>query len=561
MQTDFIVIGSGLAGLTSSLILSKFGKVLLVTKGKLSDGATNWAQGGIACVVEKEDSWQKHYKDTLIAGTYHNDKKAVEFLVKNAHQAIDWLEKQGVPFEKANGKFKTGREGGHSFRRIIHATDFTGKVIEMTLVANVKKNRNIEIWEDAFAKRLLVEDGKCIGVEVTGPNNHENFAEVGKGFSAHLPNSPHPLRGVGSNTVGVLEKLASPQNSYSSISRHPLQTITCLARATILATGGLGQIYQWTTNPYVATGDGIAMAHRAGAKLKDMEFIQFHPTALKDGKSPLFLLSEALRGEGAWLVKRKALSVKRKEEGERFMGDYDKRMELAPRDIVARAIFNEQQKGYEVYLDIRHKGKKFLKARFPNIYKELERKGFDLAKDLIPVTCAAHYSCGGVEVDLKGRTNIKNLFAFGEVACTGVHGANRLASNSLLESVVFPLRLENYLSDVSSSIYSSSDPDLIGRVEKFRRNSSRQVYPERSRGTRTIKANLQQLMWEKVGIVRRHKELKDAVRQIIKLEKELEGIGELDIEMLGLRNMILTAKLVTQAALKREKSLGAHFIL
>lgn len=394
VSTDFIVIGSGLAGLTSSIILSKYGKVLLATKGKLSDGSTNWAQGGIACVVEERDSWKKHMEDTLVAGVYHNDKKAVELLVKSAANAIDWLSQQGVVFEKIKGKFKAGREGGHSYNRIIHASDFTGKEIEMTLVGKVKKNKNIIIWENTFAKKLLVDRKKCFGVEVVGPV------------------------------------------SRVSQSGHPLHTTYCFAKRIILATGGLGQIYEWTTNPYVATGDGIAMAYRAGAKLEDMEFIQFHPTALADGKSPLFLISEAVRGEGAYLVK---------ETGERFMGDYDGRMELAPRDIVARAIFAEQKKGFEVCLDIRHKEKEFLQKRFSNIYKKLKKRGFDLAKDLIPVTPAAHFSCGGIVTDLYGRTNIKNLFAFGEVAATGVHGANRLASNSLLESVVFPLQLEKVI--------------------------------------------------------------------------------------------------------------------
>lgn len=523
METDFIVIGSGLAGLTSSLILANYGKVLLVTKGKLSDGSTNWAQGGIACAVEASDSWKKHMKDTLIAGAYHNDKKAVEFIVKNAPTAIDWLAKKGVKFEKEKEKYKTGREGGHSYNRILHATDFTGKVIEMILVRNVRKNKNIKIWQDTLAVDLLIDKGCCLGVKVIRNATHAQFL--------HHRGSPS----------------ATPEVS--------LGLINCYARATILATGGLGQIYQWTTNPHVATGDGIAMAYRAGAKLKDMEFIQFHPTALKDGRSPLFLLSEALRGEGAWLVKRKALSVKRKDgEEERFMRDYDKRMELAPRNIVARAIFNEQKKGYTVYLDIRHKGKAFLRKRFPNIYKELKKRGFDLAEDLIPVTPAAHFSCGGVVTDLYGRTNIKNLFAFGEVAATGVHGANRLASNSLLESVVFPLRLAKCFSGFSTigGVMASQAKPATPEVS-FRRIVKT---PER---LIKVRKNLQKLMWEKVGIVRSLQELKEARKQIIKWERELRR-EITNRELLELKNMLLVGRFITEAALKRKKSIGAHFI-
>ncbi|MBI3380302.1 L-aspartate oxidase [Candidatus Gottesmanbacteria bacterium] len=505
MKTDFIVIGSGLAGLTSSLILSNYGKVLLVTKGKLSDGATNWAQGGVACVVEKNDTWQKHYKDTLVSGAYHNDRKSVEFLVKNAPSAIDWLEKMGVPFEKEEGHFKVGREGGHSYNRIIHATDFTGKEIEFTLLKKIRENKNIIIWEDSFAQKLLVERKKCFGVQIIKKD----------------------------------------------------KIILCYSKFTILATGGLGQIYQWTTNPLVSTGDGYALAYRGGVKLKDMEFIQFHPTALKPassagryGNSPLFLLTEALRGEDAYLVNSK---------GERFMGDYDKREELAPRDIVSRAIFEEQQKGYEIYLDIRHKRKQFLKKRFPNIYEELKKRGFDLVKHLIPVTPAAHFSCGGVETDLSGRTNIKNLFAFGEVACTGVHGANRLASNSLLEAVVFPLRLLR-----SARLFcappSSSTP-LPPANSWYSGNSGRaQKASFPADFYLNIRKNLQKLMWEKVGIVRRKRDLEYAIGKLSSWEKDLEDLDYPSRELLELKNMILVGKLITQSALKRRKSLGTHFI-
>lgn len=543
MKTDFIVIGSGLAGLTSSLILSQYGKVLLITKGKLSDGSTNWAQGGIACAVSENDSWQKHFEDTLIAGAYHNDKKAVEFLVKNAPAAIDWLSKQGVAFEKIKGKFKIGREGGHSYNRIIHATDFTGKEIELALTKRVKKNRNIKIWEYTFAEKLLVTNKECFGVQLIGSIES---AEVDMTFLRTSQNRPDVPSGL--KAVGVLKKYASPQTLPRS--RHSL-LINCFCRVVVLATGGLGQIYQWTTNPSVSSGDGFVLAHHAGAKLKDMEFIQFHPTALKHGASPLFLISEALRGEGAYLVR-----IKNKNR-ERFMGNYDKRLELAPRDIVARAIFNEQQKGYEVYLDIRHKGKKFLQKRFPNIFQELKKRGFDLSRDLIPVTPAAHFSCGGVETDLYGRTNIKNLFAFGEVACSGVHGANRLASNSLLEAVVFPLQLSKIISRKSSMIR------IIEPVYPTRLNLDTEHIKALRRGPTSLinlREKLQQLMWEKVGIVRRKKDLEEAKEQLKIWEKDLKDLDSTNIELLELKNMLTASHLIIESALKCRKSLGAHFL-
>lgn len=478
METDFIVVGSGLSGLTSSLILKDYGRVLLITKSKLNNCATNLAQGGIAAVVDSSDSFESHIKDTLEAGAYHSDKKAVKYLVSHAKEAIDWLVKQGVRFASDQNHFLPTREAAHSFPRVLHATDFTGREIETVLIEKVKKEKNITIWEDCYVLKLIVEEKRCFGIQM------------------------------------IKDK----------------KNINCFSKATILATGGLGQLFECTTNPIVATGDGIALAVKAGAKVKDLEFIQFHPTALKPacrqaghGVSPLFLLSEALRGEGAYLVRK---------DGKRFMEDYDNRGELAPRDIVARAIFAEQQKGYEVYLDMTHKKKEYLVQRFPNIYKELKKRGFDLGCDLIPVTPAAHYSCGGVETDLYGRTNIRNLFAFGEVAATGVHGANRLASNSLLEAVVFPLQLKDY------QFFSTG---------KFLHHT-----PEKSsiRPVKAIREDLKRLMWENVGIVRTKEGLKRALHQIKKWERET----------FGSENMLLVARLIVQSAIKRKKSLGAHFI-
>lgn len=359
----YIIVGSGLAGLTSALTLEKLGSVLLVSKGALNNGATNLAQGGIAAVMAPEDNFRSHVEDTLKAGVFHNQIKAVEILVKEGPAAIKWLQEQGVVFDKI-----PALEAAHSFRRVMRISDFSGQAIERALLKKLKQCKNIFILENCIVVDLIVKDKKCLGIK-------------------------------------------AEKNIYSE--------------KVILATGGSGQVYTYTTNPIVATGDGIAMAYRAGCEIKDLEFIQFHPTALKDKSSPLFLLSESLRGEGARLIN---------EKGEHFIS------EMAPRDIIARAIIEEQKKG-EVYLDIRHRGEKFIKQRFPNISRELRKRGFDLFKEKIPVTPAAHYSCGGVKVDEFGRTNIEDLFAFGEVACTGVHGANRLASNSLLEAVVFPRRL------------------------------------------------------------------------------------------------------------------------
>ena len=544
MVTDFVVIGSGLAGLTSALVLKDFGEVLIITKGRLTDSSTNLAQGGIAAVTGINDSFLSHIEDTLVAGAGHNDRQAVKFLIEQAPIAIRWLEDQGVIFDKKGDDFDFGQEAAHSHKRVIHATDFTGREIEKALVNAVIKEKLISFRENCFAVELLTDKGKCIGV---------SFISGGK-------------------------------------------IIQYFSRAVILATGGLGQLYQWTTNPAVATGDGVAMAYRVGAKISDLEFVQFHPTALKSAKSPLFLLSEALRGEGGFLVKVPIQSLQvplpqgspirlsaswRIAQGhpwgdsrlpaKRFMDDYDERGELAPRDIVARAIFEEQRKGFEIFLDIRHKGKEFLIKRFPNIFRELEKRGFNLAGDLIPVTPAAHYSCGGVKVDLYGRTTVPNLFAFGEVCSSGVHGANRLASNSLLEAVVFPLQLHKSLFRESPVIPTEARYQTVpGEVEGSRtnvRSRIRERFLDYARNDNInvnlsdIKHRLQKIMWEKVGIVRRHNELKEALREIKNLDEKLSERNLINKEALEIKNMLICARLITEAALARKTSLGAHFVM
>ncbi len=485
LNVDFIVVGSGIAGLNAALTLNSFGKVLLITKKRNVDATTNYAQGGIAAVTEKKDSVLLHEQDTLRAGAFHNKKESVRFLVKHGKNAIDKLVSVGVPFERKDGSFATTLEAAHSYPRILHAKDFTGQAIEHALIAAVRNAKNIEIWEHTYATDLLVKNNSCFGIQV-------------------IKNE---------------------------------QIISLFSRSVVLATGGVGQLYLWTTNPDVATGDGIAMAKRAGAKLSDMEFVQFHPTALKQNTSPLFLLSEALRGEGAFLLDKK---------GKRFMQKLHTDAELAPRDVVARAIFKKQKEG-GVYLDIRSKGKAFLTKRFPNLYKNVMKKGYDLAKDVVPVTPAAHFLCGGITTDLYGRTSIRNLLAYGETAATGVHGANRLASNSLLEGMVF----------------SSQIAKCVNKMPKMPRviPVPNQIYSKKI-SPNALKKQIREIMWQYVGIERSKKELHYAIKELKTLEKTLEKIIQKGINeaLLEIANMLQTALLIANAAYKRKTSLGAHYL-
>jgi len=476
---DFVVVGSGIAGLNTALALAPYGQVLVITKKKLRDSSTNFAQGGIAAVSGEPDSFTAHVQDTLVAGGFHNNVPAVEFLAKHGFAAIQQLMTYGVPFDKEGAEYALGLEAAHSFPRIFHATDFTGREVAEVLIRQVQKNRKIHINENTCVLDLIVKNGECFGLQV--------------------------LRG---NTVEDI-----------------------FARVVILATGGVGQLFKWTTNPSVATGDGIAIAQRAGAKLSNMEYIQFHPTLLNQTGQP-FLLSESLRGEGAWLLN---------EKGERFMQKIDPRGELAPRDIVARAIFTEQKRG-NVYLDIRHRSKSFLQKRFPNISAELRKRGLDLVQDLLPVTAAAHFLCGGITTDLYGKTSLKNLYAYGEVADSGVHGANRLASNSLLEGMVFSSRIKECVNEFPAQ------PKIIKVVTKdFPVKSVKDEARKKSR----MKNQLRSLMWEKVGIIRSKKNLFDALAQLCFMEKKAVS--------LDLKNMIQVARHITEAALLNPKSLGAHY--
>ncbi|MEY3744238.1 MAG: hypothetical protein RLZZ541_1293, partial [Pseudomonadota bacterium] len=402
-QFDVLIIGSGLAGLTIALRTAAHKKVCLVSKRSINDSASDWAQGGIAAVLNDEDSIENHIQDTLIAGAGLCDEAVTKMVAEHAKEAVEWLIEQGVGFTRDhdNSGFHLTREGGHSHRRIIHAADTTGHAVQVTLSAKVKQHPNITVMENHIAVDLIT--ARKLNIDI---NAETKFQTTDYNTDAN------PCLGA-----YVLDKSTG-------------KVITIAAQNTILATGGAGKVYLYTTNPDISTGDGIAMAWRAGCRVANMEFIQFHPTCLFHPHAKSFLISEAVRGEGGLL---------KLADGTRFMFEHDERLELAPRDVVARAIdFEMKKRGLDcVYLDITDKPLAFIQTHFPNIYQRCLSFGIDISKTPIPVVPAAHYTCGGVMTDDKGRTDIKNLYVIGESACTGLHGANRLASNSLLECLVF----------------------------------------------------------------------------------------------------------------------------
>jgi L-aspartate oxidase len=496
IKTNFLVIGSGISGLNFALQAAKKGKVTLVTKKKIIDSSTNFAQGGIAAILDKTDNIEQHVKDTLEAGAYHNNKKSVEFMVEKSTDAIYRLIDLGVKFEKEKGELKLTQEGGHHKRRIAYIGDHTGQEIEKILVKRVKEHLNITILEDSFALELVMKNKTCYGAKIIHKNKLENI----------------------------------------------------FADQTILATGGIGQLFSNTTNPSIATGDGIAMAVNAGCKTKDMEFIQFHPSALAKKITPRFLISETVRGEGAKLINSR---------GERFMKNKHPMQDLAPRSIVAKEIAKQLENG-PVFLDITHRDKNYLKKRFPKIYAKLLHFGIDMAKDKIPITPAAHYLCGGVVTDLHGHTNIKNLFAFGEMTYTGVHGANRLASNSLLEALVFSSQIVKKLEVVPGQ----SPPE-----QTFSSNFKlKQAIPisKNSAATKTaltLRTQIQKLMWKHAGIIRNLEKIKkEAIPQMEKILQKLSQIKATNQEIAETLNMTLVSLLILKAACKRKKSLGCHFV-
>jgi L-aspartate oxidase len=500
-RADFLVLGSGIAGLLSALKLSRLGRVTLVTKKAAAESNTNYAQGGIAAVMSQLDSFESHIQDTLSAGAGLCEESVVRLTVSEAPERVGELRDLGVKFSEREAVVDLGLEAGHSHRRILHAGDITGREIERALVASVRRSKNVTVVEDHLAVDLLRDrDGACRGAYVMD------------------------------RATGRIEPF--------------------VADATVLATGGAGKVYLYTTNPDIATGDGMAMAWRAGARMADMEFVQFHPTCLYHPLAKSFLLSEALRGEGGKL---------RLKSGERFMPRYDKRAELAPRDIVARAIDAELKRtGDEcVFLDMTRHPRKFLRTRFPNIYEKVLSFGIDMAEAPIPVVPAAHFFCGGVATDTWGRTSVPRLYAVGETARTGLHGANRLASNSLLEGCVFAHRLARHL----------ADPRSLPPAARFDAPSWRYGKAVTSDEAVVVSQNwdeVRRLMWNYVGIVRTDKRLARALARMEILNREIAEYYWHTVptpDIVELRNIADVATLVIRSAMARKESRGLHYTL
>ena len=510
-KCDFLILGSGVTGLFSALKLSELGTVVVITKQSDYESNTNYAQGGIASVISADDKIEEHIQDTLVAGAGLCDPIAVRTLVEEGPQRIRELIHIGVPFDRSkDGELDLTREGGHSQKRIVHAMDKTGAEVEKTLLAAVKQNPKIEIIENHMMVDLITRH--------------------------HLKISNQPLECFGAYIL----------NEETS------EVYAILAKATILATGGAGQIYKHTTNPKVATGDGVASAYRAGANIRNMEFIQFHPTAFYNpgasNQHQVFLISEAVRGEGGIL---------KTTEGVEFMENYHPKKELAPRDIVARAIDNEIKKSGEthVLLDISHKSKSEILKHFPSIYEHCLSHGIDISAEPIPVVPAAHYMCGGVATDLHGKTNIRNLYAAGEVASTGVHGGNRLASNSLLECVVFAERIFRDLKFESPQF--SQFHDMVPTWDKEgTKNPEEWILISHDR------EEIKNLMNDYVGIVRSDLRLSRAKRRIDLILAEVIDYYNrttLSVDLLELRNLAQVAEIVIRSALLRKESRGLHF--
>ncbi len=509
-QFDIIIIGSGLAGLTLALHVANEKKVCLISKREVSNSASNWAQGGIAAVLNSNDTVEQHIQDTLTAGDGLCDIEVTHMIATRGRQAIEWLINQGVEFtrESGNSDLHLTREGGHSQRRIVHVADFTGQAVQITLAQKVRAHPNITLLENHIAVDLITAK-KALG---------EGLNSSGKQDQC-----------LGAYVLDIE-------------SGH---VITLSAQQTVLATGGAGKVYLYTTNPDVSTGDGIAMAWRAGCRVANMEFIQFHPTCLYHPQAKSFLISEAVRGEGGYL---------RLPDGTRFMSEHDAREELAPRDVVARAIdFEMKKRGLDcVYLDITHKAPAFIKDHFPNIYARCLELGIDITKDQIPVVPAAHYSCGGVMIDMNGATDLDCLYAIGETACTGLHGANRLASNSLLECLVLgqaaalailnaPKQVHYKLPNWDESRVTDADEEILI--------------------THTWK-ELRRFMWNYVGIVRTNKRLSRALHRINMLRDEVDEFYshfKISNNLIELRNLLQVAELIVLSAIDRKESRGLHY--
>jgi L-aspartate oxidase len=503
-KAEVLIIGSGLAALTTALHLASHKHVTILTKRELMDGASAWAQGGIAAVLDNHDSEESHILDTLVAGAGLCNESVTRFVVTQAREMVDWLVSQGVTFtrdESSDTGYHLTREGGHSERRVVHAADATGREVQTSLADRIRNHPNITLLENHLAVDLI-----------TGRHTGSDGRRV---FGVYALN----------NVTGRVE--------------------TFSAGYTILATGGAGKVYLYTTNPDTATGDGIAMAWRAGCRVGNMEFIQFHPTCLYHPQAKSFLITEAVRGEGGIL---------KLPDGRRFMLDHDPRAELAPRDIVARAIDYEMKKrGLDcVYLDISHKPARFIIDHFPNIFRQLSEWGIDMTQEPIPVVPAAHYTCGGVVTDVFGCTDLCNLYAVGEVAFTGLHGANRLASNSLLECLVFGRSAARHiLENAPSSSHTIPEWD-----------ESRVTDADEEIVIAHNWAELRRFMWDYVGIVRTNKRLARAAHRIKLLQDEIDEFYRnfrVSHDLIELRNLVMTADLIVRSAMLRHESRGLHF--
>jgi L-aspartate oxidase len=509
-QHDVLIIGSGAAGLTLALQLAQTISVAVISKRELTEGSTLYAQGGISAVLDRQDTVESHVRDTLKAGGGLCDPKVVRLVVERGPGAIHWLLDQGVRFTRDDsatdaGGYHLTREGGHTHRRVIHAADATGREVETTLEAQVRARPNVTLYEHHIAVDLITS---------------------------------HKLGQVQQRCLGAY-----------LLDRRSGRVETFLARCVLLATGGANKVYLYTSNPDVSTGDGIAIAWRAGCRIANMEFMQFHPTCLYHPKAKSFLVTEALRGEGARLLLP---------DGTRFMPRFDPRAELAPRDIVARAIDHEMKRlGSEcVYLDISHRPPEFVREHFPTIYARCLEFGIDITREPIPVVPAAHYTCGGVLVDTKARTDIPGLYASGEVAYTGLHGANRMASNSLLECLVYS---ELAARDIEEALRTPTAPCEVPPWDE-----SRVTQADEEVVVSHNWEELRRFMWDYVGIVRTNKRLQRAKRRVDLLRQEIieyYGTFRVTNDLLELRNLVDVADLIIQCALRRRESRGLHYTL
>lgn len=508
LQQDFdvLIVGSGLAGLAAALYLAPTHRVAVLTKRGVADGASGRAQGGIAAVLAPDDSFEAHVHDTLVAGAGLCDLAATRKVVEHAPAAIAWLESLGVPFTREDGRLHLTREGGHGARRIVHATDATGAAVQETLIERVRRTPGITLFEDHMlvdlirGRRVGLDDDRCVGLYALD-ERADRVVALG---------APH----------------------------------------TLLATGGAGKVYLYTTNPDTATGDGIAAAWRAGCRVANMEFIQFHPTCLYHPHAKSFLISEAVRGEGGRLLLP---------DGTRFMPRHDERAELAPRDVVARAIdFEMKRHGLDcVYLDISHQPREFLEAHFPNIMARCLELGIDIAREPIPVVPAAHYTCGGVLTDLAARTDVPGLYAIGETACTGLHGANRLASNSLLECIVFARAA---VDDILAAGAPAARLPAVDALPAW--DESRVSDPDEMVVVSHNWEELRRFMWDYVGIVRTDKRLERAAHRIALLRSEIQEFYarcRVTRDLLELRNLVAVADLIVRSAQSRHESRGLHY--